>query len=248
MEPLEPINQGSQLIGECRTYSAQVKTHAHTYGQLLLPLQGELCIATAATSLVLDESRLLYVPPGCQHSFFAIATNQFLVLDIPPAYLHRSALAAGAPWQARSLDAQWQAVRQLLRGELEAPGAGLRHLASYAVALLQQTVQPRSQQYIHRHYDQPLTLATLAQLEGYTVGYFCEWFKQLTGHTPHAYLQQVRLEQAQVMLRHSDRSILAVAQAVGYEHAASLTRLFRQRLGMTPQQYRQRCRQSPQIG
>lgn len=248
MPPLEPINMGNQLTGECRTYSAQIDTHAHPYGQLLLPLQGQLCITTTAAALVLDESRLLYLPPGCQHSFFAPATNQFLVLDIPPAYLHRSSLAAGAPWQPRSLDSQWQALRQLLQAELEAPGPGLRHLASYALARLQQTVQPRSQQYIHSHYDQPLTLAALAQLEGYTMGYFCEWFKQLTGQTPHAYLQQVRLEQAQLLLAHSDRSILAVAQAVGYEHGASLSRLFRQRLGITPQQYRQRCRQSPQIG
>jgi AraC-like DNA-binding protein len=197
MPPLEPINPGNQLTGECRTYSAQIDTHAHPYGQLLLPLQGQLCITTTAATLVLDESRLLYLPPGCQHSFFAPATNQFLVLDIPPAYLHRSSLAVGAPWQPRSLDPQWQALRQLLQAELEAPGPGLHHLASYALARLQQTVQPRSQQYIHSHYDQPLTLAALAQLEGYTVGYFCEWFKQLTGQTPHAYLQQLRLEQAQ---------------------------------------------------
>ena len=234
----------NQLVGECRTYSVLVDTHDHPYAQLLLPLQGELFIETPEADLTLDESRLVYLPPHCQHAFFARNANQFLVLDIPRAFVQKDLARATTSIQ-QGMDERWRAVRNLIREDVQLAGqssAGLRHLAGYALSLLPDQRRVRSQQYILNHYDQPLSLEFLAQMEGYTVGYFCEWFKKLTGHTPNAYLQQVRLEKAKELLTHSDLQILEIAQAVGYEHQASLTRLFRQREGCSPQQYRQHSR------
>jgi AraC-like DNA-binding protein len=238
------VSQMNQLVGECRTYSALIDTHDHPYAQLLLPVQGELFIETAEEDLTLDESRLVYLPPHCQHSFFAKSPNQFVVLDIPRALVQVEALATTRACIRQGMNERWRAVRNLIWEELRADstGAGLRHLAGYALSLLPAGGRVRSQQYILDHYDQILSLEFLAQLEGYTVGYFCEWFKQRTGQTPHAYLQQVRLDKAKELLTHTDLPILGIAQAVGYEHAASLTRLFRQREGCSPQQYRQHSR------
>ncbi|MBD2258673.1 AraC family transcriptional regulator [Pseudanabaena sp. FACHB-2040] len=243
----------NQLVGECRTYSALVDTHDHPYAQLLLTLQGELFIETPEADLVLDESRLVYLPPHCQHSFFARNTNQFVVLDIPRALVQANSLAAASACIQQRMNEQWRAVRNLIREDLSrgSPSTGLRHLTNYALALLQDQQMPRglkprpqarSQQHILDHYDQPLTLEFLAQLEGYTVGYFCEWFKKGTGQTPNAYLQQVRLDRAKELLAHSELTILEIAQTVGYEHHASLTRLFRQQESCSPQQYRQHSR------
>ncbi|MBD0337349.1 MAG: helix-turn-helix transcriptional regulator [Cyanobacteria bacterium Co-bin13] len=234
-----------QLVGECRTYSALVDTHDHPYAQLLLTLQGELFIETADADVTLDESRLIYLPPHCQHSFFAKNANQFVVLDIPRSLIHADALARAPACIQQGMDERWRAVRNLIREDLKVggqAGEGLRHLAGYALSLLPAQPMPLSQQHILDHYDQPLTLEFLAQLEGYTVGYFCKWFKKLTGQTPNAYLQQVRLDRAKDLLAHSDLTILEIAQSVGYEHHASLTRLFRQQEGCSPQQYRQHSR------
>ncbi|HEY9734949.1 MAG TPA: AraC family transcriptional regulator [Trichocoleus sp.] len=229
------------LVGECRTYSALIDTHDHPYAQLLLPLQGALFIETPEGDLTLDESCLVYLSPHCQHSFFARDTNQFVVLDIPKAAISVEALATTPTCIQQRMDERWRAVRSLIREDLRAgnpSNSGLRYLVGYALSLLPAQQRPRSQQHILDHYDQPLTVEFLARMEGYTVGYFCEWFKKLTGQTPNAYLQQVRLDKAKELLTHSDLPILEIAQAVGYEHHASLTRLFRQREGCSPQQYR----------
>ncbi|HEY9878123.1 MAG TPA: AraC family transcriptional regulator [Leptolyngbyaceae cyanobacterium] len=234
----------NQIVGECRTYSAKVDTHEHPYAQLILPLQGELFIKTPEYALTVDQSRLFYLSPHTKHSFFAKDTNQFLVLDIPKSYVqHNGAIAKVSIQQA--MDERWQALRALIWADVSTQklsSSRLWHLVSYASSLLQTPQNPPSLQHILNYYNQPLSLEQLARLEGYTVSYYCEWFKKLTGETPHAYLQRVRLHKAQELLQHTELSILEVAQAVGYEHHASLTRLFRQRQGLSPQQYRQRNR------
>lgn len=234
-----------QLCGEYRTYSDRVDTHAHAFGQLILPIAGKLHIEASDVPAVVDRTRLLYLPPSCQHTFFAQDCNQFLVLDIPSALLGSAGLVAGCKGLLQPMDDRWQALRSLLMAELNAPSAsGLRHLVHYAGELLQTFPVPPSVRYIHAHLDQPLPLETLAALEGYSAPHFCSWFKRAIGQAPGAYIQQARLEKAKELLAHTDLNILEIAQAVGYEHAPSLTRLFRQKAGVTPSQYRQASRQA----
>jgi transcriptional regulator GlxA family with amidase domain len=58
------------------------------------------------------------------------------------------------------------------------------------------------------------------------------------GVTPQTYIQTVRLTEAKRLLQETDFSILAIAQQVGYEQQASLTRVFKQLEGTTPSNYR----------
>ena len=242
-----------QLVGECRTYSTQADTHYHTYAQLILPLQGRLLIETAALQCVLDEDHVFYLPPHCRHSFAAQDHHQFLVLDIPSMLIRSALMQPFGIVQHRPFDQRWYGLRSLLLAELaqkSSPTAatqsspGLRHLVHYAASLLQSPQVTRSVEYIQTHFDQSFDLETLAQLEGFTVTYFCEWFKHQTGQTPKAYIQALRLKKAQELLTHTDSTILEIAQDVGYEHHGSLTRLFRQKLGLSPQQYRRQSRNS----
>lgn len=51
-------------------------------------------------------------------------------------------------------------------------------------------------------------------------------------------LLQARMDRAMWLLRHTDRPVGEVAEAVGYTAASSFYHVFRQRCGMTPEQYR----------
>ncbi len=111
---------------------------------------------------------------------------------------------------------------------------------------------PRSIRFLQEHFHEPVPLQKLAALEGYNLTYYCEWFKKITGLTPHAYLQKLRLSQAKHLLSQTDLSILQIAQQVGYEQQASFTRLFQIHEKMAPSTYRQKSRNSaktwPKIG
>ena len=87
-----------------------------------------------------------------------------------------------------------------------------------------------------------MSIAHLAQLEGYTLSHYSEWFKARTGKSPKDYVNTLRLQQAKQLLEHTELPIFRIAQDVGFAQASSLTRLFRQRDRLTPQQYRQQIR------
>jgi AraC-like DNA-binding protein len=52
------------------------------------------------------------------------------------------------------------------------------------------------------------------------------------------YLQSLRLEKAQFLLKHSDIPIAKVAELVGISSQQYLSRLFHKHVGKTPQEYR----------
>lgn len=80
----------------------------------------------------------------------------------------------------------------------------------------------------------------LASIEHFNVSYYCKWFYNQTGMTPNAYIQQIRLEKAKVLLETTELSLLEIALQVGYSHQSSLTRLFRKIEGSNPILYRKR--------
>jgi transcriptional regulator GlxA family with amidase domain len=67
-------------------------------------------------------------------------------------------------------------------------------------------------------------------------------FTAATGHTPIAYVQQIRVERAKRLLESSDQPVEEISWAVGYEDPASFRRLFKRLTGLTPSAYRQRFR------
>lgn len=246
------MSELTSIVVECRTYSELACTHLHPYGQLILPLEGTLLIETPVYQFELDSTHLFFLPPDCLHTFYARYRNKFLVLDIPGSLLSRQGSAAASTGQAADLDERWQALRFLLLAEAGRAGLdnpALTHLFQYAYhQLLEVTHQPRSLQYIHEHYQESPDLPTLAALEGFNPTYYSEWFKKETGLTVTAYLQRLRLEEAKKLLQHTNLSLAQVAQQVGYQHHASLTRLFQQQERLTPSSYRRQSRKAAKKG
>jgi AraC-like DNA-binding protein len=56
------------------------------------------------------------------------------------------------------------------------------------------------------------------------------------------YLLKLKIAEAKQLLRETSYTILEIAQAVGYEHRASLTRIFKQFEEVTPSVYRSNSR------
>lgn len=237
------------IIGEKRTYSTEGCTHDHPFGQLIVPLTGSLFIETQVHQFELDETSIFFVPPDCSHYFYANDTNEFLVLDIPSHFVADLARDEVSHGIRADFEERWQALRLLLLAEFDTHSSeresssltgALLHLVHYISNLLSQSSSSRSLHYIHQHYHRPLEVAQLAKIEGYSFSYYSEWFKAKTGKSPKAYIQDLRLKQAKDLLQHTDLSIYQIAQHVGLGQASSLTRLFKQREGISPKCYRAR--------
>lgn len=95
----------------------------------------------------------------------------------------------------------------------------------------------RAREYIHRHYDQPLTLAEIAGYLRVSPSHLSHVFKEATGSTVIAYLTGVRLAAAHRLLRAS-LPVSRVAELVGIPDPYYFSRVFRRAFGYPPSKAR----------
>jgi AraC-like DNA-binding protein len=96
--------------------------------------------------------------------------------------------------------------------------------------------------HIHEHYTEELTREDLARHVNASEGHLARCFREETGMTPMAYLNRYRVNQAKLILTTTDRSITAVAMAVGFADNNYFSRVFRQEVGSSPLVYRREHR------
>lgn len=93
-------------------------------------------------------------------------------------------------------------------------------------------------EYIHAHYNEPLTGPMIARAACVSVPHLSALFSAATGATPGQYLERVRLERAAGMLRFSVSNVAEIASASGYTDPNYFARRFRHQYGQTPREYR----------
>ena len=92
-------------------------------------------------------------------------------------------------------------------------------------------------QFIRSNYQQ-LRIRDVAEYIGINRTYLTEIFTERMYMSPQEYLIQVRLSKAKELLRQTDLPINTVAREVGYEDQMSFSKIFKKRIGISPQQYR----------
>lgn len=95
------------------------------------------------------------------------------------------------------------------------------------------------QRYASEHLTEDLSVATLARRAGMSERTFARAFRDETGSTPAAWVEELRVEAARVLLETTDLTVAAVARRVGFGGPERLHRAVRRRLGTTPDRYRQ---------
>jgi AraC family transcriptional regulator len=83
-----------------------------------------------------------------------------------------------------------------------------------------------------------LDLETLATESGYSRAHFLRMFRAATGKTPHQYLLDLRLDEVQRRMRDPDERLIDIATECGFCSHSHLSKVFRQRFGVTPSEYR----------
>lgn len=86
---------------------------------------------------------------------------------------------------------------------------------------------------VHEQPGQSWSLERMAQQAGMSRSAFAACFRTVVGQTPADYLTHWRLAIAQSQLREG-RSVKAIALSLGYANATALSRVFTQKLGLSP--------------
>ena len=97
-------------------------------------------------------------------------------------------------------------------------------------------------EYVNQNFTQPMTTAQLSEKFGYNESYFCRQFRKVTGLNAIRYIQILRLEHAQKLLRKSDKTLAAIALESGFSDIYHFTHCFSKHFKISPDAYRKACR------
>jgi len=97
-------------------------------------------------------------------------------------------------------------------------------------------VAAKARDYLHDRWSKPLRLSVVAEQFGTTTFHLIRSFRRVMGVPPYAYLVQLRVNRAQVMLC-SGSSVSDVAYACGFCDQSHLNRMFKKAVGVPPGQY-----------
>mgnify|MGYP001435275182 CR=1 FL=1 len=100
----------------------------------------------------------------------------------------------------------------------------------------------RVHRYIDQYLHEELSLTRLAGLVYLSPSYFSRLYKQKTGTGLLEYIIETRIQKSKLLLKTTNKKIHEIAAEVGLESAPYFTRLFRKKVGMTPQEYRERSK------
>lgn len=95
--------------------------------------------------------------------------------------------------------------------------------------------------YIRKHIYEAIDLDMLAQNSCLSKDHFIRLFKKETGTPPLKYINQKKIEKAQLILVTETLTIKELAYRLAFEDYSYFNRLFKKITGLTPQQYRYSC-------
>lgn len=90
------------------------------------------------------------------------------------------------------------------------------------------------QAYIDWHYQEPISLETLAQHFFISKEHLCRVYKSYTGENVSDYILRKRMEKAKSFIVDKGLAIKNVSQMLGYEDIAYFYRVFKKHFGFTP--------------
>jgi AraC-like DNA-binding protein len=231
---------------EIRRYAGGDR-HRHDYHQFLVPLKGSMRIDIEGRSDVVSSHCLAVIPQESVHDFLPSLDCNMFVLDVEAATLATGALPdilkSEGPIVARLEPWLWRLFRQL-GAEVEADTRRANDVARLALTGLE-LVRPAAP---GRPADQRIlaaangpgetSVAEMAQSAGFGQSQFHALFRATMGQSPKQFRLRKLLDRAVNRLVTTSDPISEIAYDLGYQNVSSFNRLFRQRFGVTPSEFR----------
>ncbi len=92
--------------------------------------------------------------------------------------------------------------------------------------------------YIDTHFKEKIDLEFLAKLTGVNKYYLAHSFTKVYGISPIKYLYERKIEEAKYLLSSTDLPIGRIVQMLGFSKAGYFSKMFHDRIGMTPSEFR----------
>lgn len=92
--------------------------------------------------------------------------------------------------------------------------------------------------YIRKHLNEAIELEKLAEISCLSKDHFIRLFKKELGTTPLQYINQKKIEKAQLLLTTEELAVKEIAFQLAFDDYSYFNRLLKKTTGVTPQEYR----------
>ena len=99
-----------------------------------------------------------------------------------------------------------------------------------------------AQKYMAANLHRSLTVAELTAFLGVSQPYLFQIFKEKYGKSPKQYMLEQKLARAKTLLCETDMTVVCIAHSVGFSDALSFSKCFRDKVGLSPQNYRNKTK------
>ncbi len=116
--------------------------------------------------------------------------------------------------------------------------------AQFSAALQRQEKEPPRLRdistFVLEHIDEPMLVERIARRTGMSARTLSRWCREHLGESPAALVRRLRVDEARRLLEETSLPLKDITARTGLGDASTLWRVFTQRLGVTPAEYRQR--------
>jgi AraC-like DNA-binding protein/mannose-6-phosphate isomerase-like protein (cupin superfamily) len=121
----------------------------------------------------------------------------------------------------------------------------IRHYRKFSSDLIEYNKRSRNLErlkkvfsFLQNHYQESISLESVAQIACMSPSYFCKFFKKVTGSTLTDYIFRLRIDRAKELLLSGDLNITKIAYETGFESHSYFDRIFRRFTRLSPHEYR----------
>jgi AraC-like DNA-binding protein len=239
--------------------------HSHDYYVISLIERGRQSFTHTGTKHLTAPGGVILINPGAVHTGEAVDEHGFEMRSLYPTTSHMQMAVFELPGRQQTLpffkdvqvDQPWVTNSVLSLHKAIAEGAATLESESRFIWTLAQLIkryadisssegQPgkektairQARSYIEENFVQGVSLHELAGHVSLSPYYLLRVFRAEVGMPPYAYLESVRIRQAQRLID-TGKPLAEVAVEVGFSSQSHMTRRFKKILGATPGQYAQ---------
>lgn len=239
--------------------------HWHNFVEILYGLEKQTIVGVGDTHYLLDESDIIIIGQGENHCLFPSDSGaKRLALIFEPSFLFpcsyinvdvfRHAVKHSSDWPEATKTMIRECISTVYseyysreEGWQEAVTAELMKITLIAVRYIPKENKEGGNyssslknilEYLSENYLQDITLSSCSEALGYNASYLSSLFKERTGVTFHQYLLNLRLNEAENLLRKGDASIDLICELSGFASVKTFYRVFLRKYGMSPGNYR----------
>jgi AraC-like DNA-binding protein len=242
--------------------------HSHDYYVLCVIESGVQSFSHGGAKYTTPAGGVILINPGAAHTGEPATKDGFQMRSIYPTASHMQMaldelagrhkalplfpeVRVDDPWATNSLVALHRSLAHgadLLEAESRLLWTLAQLIKRYAhsqVAEQRLGAEPgaiqRARDYIDEQFMHGIGLREIADHVALSPYYLLRAFRANIGMPPHAYLESVRIRQAQRLIE-TGKPLAEVAGEVGFSSQSHLTQRFKQIIGVTPGQYAQQLR------